>query len=106
MQPLKKRYAELESLINEKAIVIVCDKLCTYCFFASDKIVRSNVSNASIRDGGQVNAISSGILRQATVDDSGNKVGSITEYIAAYELVVRWKKTASKNSKAEVESKQ
>ena len=39
-------------------------------------------------------------------DDSGNKVGTITEYIAAYELVVRWKKTASKNSKAEVESKQ
>lgn len=105
MQLLKKRYTELESLINEKTIVIVCDKLRTYCFFASDKIVRSHASNASIRDVGQVYAISSGILRQATVDDSGNKVGPITEYIAAYELGVRWKKTASKNSKTEVESK-
>lgn len=101
----KEEICGARKLNKKKAIEIVCDKLRTYCFFASDKIVRSNASNASIRDGGQVYAISSGILRQATVDDSGNKVGPITEYIATYELVVRWKKTTSKNPKAKVESK-
>ncbi|WP_159198050.1 hypothetical protein, partial [Klebsiella pneumoniae] len=80
-------------------------QLRTCRIFVSDKMVRSIACGARIRNGGKVYAISKGILRQITVDDAGNKDSSTNEYMAAYELVMRWKKAAIQKTKTDVGGK-
>lgn len=106
LQPPKQRDTELEDIITEEAIVNICGQLRTCRMFVSDKMVRSIAGDARIRSGGKVYAISDGILRQITVDDAGNKDRPITEYMAAYELVVCWKKAARQKSKTEARGKE
>ncbi|HCI4636274.1 replication endonuclease [Klebsiella quasipneumoniae subsp. similipneumoniae] len=101
----KQRDTVLEDIITEEAIVNIGVQLRTCRIFVSDKMVRSIACGARIRNGGKVYAISKGILRQITVDDAGNKDSSTNEYMAAYELVMRWKKAAIQKTKTDVGGK-
>ncbi|EMW0821564.1 replication endonuclease [Klebsiella pneumoniae] len=101
LQPLKQRDTELEDIITSEAIVNIGDQLRTCRIFVSDKMMRSIAGGARIRNGGKVYYISHGILRQTTVDDAGNKDRPTTEFMAAHELVMRWKKVARQKSKTE-----
>lgn len=101
----KQRDTVLEDIITEEAIVNIGVQLRTCRIFVSDKMLRSIACGARIRNGGKVYAISKGILRQITVDDAGNKDSSTNEYMAAYELVMRWKKAAIQKTKTDVGGK-
>ncbi|HDT5144270.1 replication endonuclease [Klebsiella sp. GB_Kp059] len=94
LQPPKQRDEELKDKITEEAVASIGDQLRTCRIFVSDKVVRSIAGGARIRHDGKVYAISNGILRQITVDDAGNKNRLTTEYMAAHDLVTRWKKAA------------
>lgn len=106
LQPLKQRDAELEDIVTEEAIVNIGDQLRTCRIFVSDKMMRSIAGGARIRNGGKVYYISNGILRQTTVDSAGNKDRPTTEFVAAYELVMRWKRAARKKSISQARGKE
>lgn len=92
MQPPKLSEEELKDKIAEEALASIGDQMRTCRIFVSDKVVRSIARGARICHGGKVYAISDGILRQTTVDEAGNKDRPTTEYMAAHDLVTRWKK--------------
>lgn len=92
MQPPKLSEEELKDKIAEEAFASIGDQMRTCRIFVSDKVVRSIARGARICHGGKVYAISDGILRQTTVDEAGNKDRPTTEYMAAHDLVTRWKK--------------
>ncbi|CAH6693437.1 hypothetical protein AI2937V1_3177 [Klebsiella oxytoca] len=97
----RQRDTELKDKITEEVIVSVGDQLRACRIFVCDKVVRSIAGGARIRHGGKVYYISNGILRQTTVNGAGNKDRPTTEFMAAYELVMRWKKAVRQKSKTE-----
>ncbi|HEC2064902.1 TPA: hypothetical protein R1870_001905 [Klebsiella oxytoca] len=103
--PPKLREDELNDKITEEAFASIGDQMRTCRIFVSDKVVRSIARGSRIRHGGKVYAISNGILRQTTVDDAGNKDRPTTEYMAAYELVMRRMKATRQKSKTEARCK-
>lgn len=95
--PPKQRHTELKGIITKETITSIGEQPRTCRIFVSDMVIRSISVGARIRKGGKFYVISNGILRQTTVDDAGNKDRPTTEYMAADQLVTRWKKAAKQN---------
>lgn len=95
----QKESAQATGSVSDDLIASVGAQLRTCRIFVSDEVIRSIAGGASVRSGNHLLAVKNGVLRDVRVKDAGETGRSTSEYVAAWDLVSRWKKAIKQKNK-------